>query len=292
MTDLAKILEANEAAVSKWSQPPKLARTMGLKDHLRLWHDTKRFFIVRALQKLQKTSKNDYLSILDYGSGQGGITIDVQTYLGLDVSVKGYDVSPTTVAIAQENAKKWRSVATFITDSACNLIKAVEKSPKFDAVISCDVFGHVPSIPVTFKEIYEILTPGGQLIAFSESITGARLTIPTYLAKKGFSMDDSAAEHISLHSIKDLKRFMEDAGFTNVKVYPFDPIRFPFYPKRYVTKLRQCNKLLYVLAKILALFQNPITELVYNQFNLILAKHGPWKDTAGCFILGTKPRRH
>lgn len=286
--NLQDILQLNEAAIDKWCNPPKLSARMNWLDQLKLWHDTKRYFIVRELGRLQKAMGGRPLRVMDFGSGHGGVTIDVATAMGERVHMSGYDVSPKACEIARRAAAKWQAQVRFIDDPACHIEAAIAQQQ--DAVISCDVFGHVPSVPDTFKSLFKLIVPGGRLIAFSETITGRALTIPTYLRKKGFRMDDSEEEHISLHSVHELKQFLEQAGFVRVRVYPYDPIRFAFYPKRYIGKLRQVNRPLWLLACCLALFQNRLTEVLFNQFNLWLAQRVDLHDTAGCLIVADVPK--
>ena len=285
--NIQNILNHNESVVTKWHNPPKLSPRMGLVDHLKLWHDTKRFFLVKELLRLQADLGKPSLNVLDFGAGHGGVTIDVATALGSAVRMHGYDVSAKAINIARQAAKSRRIRMEFTADPSCDVASAV--STQLDAIISCDVFGHVPSVPDTFKTLRTLLAPGGRLIAFSETITGPALTIPTYLARKGFRMDDSEEEHISLHSVRELKRFLEEAGFVKVRVYPYDPIRFLFYPKRYVAKLRQVNKPMYLLALMLSLCQNRLTEVIFNQVNLWISKRGDLRDTAGCLLVAEAP---
>lgn len=281
--DLHDILQANETAVDKWCNPPKLSARMSWVDRLKLWHDTKRYFIVRELKRLHQRQGSRALRVMDFGSGHGGVTIDVATAMGERIQMIGYDVSPKACDIARRAAAARQAQVRFLADPACQIEAAV--STQQDAIISCDVFGHVPSVPDTFKSLYKLIAPGGQLIAFSETITGTALTIPTYLRQKGFRMDDSEEEHISLHSVHELKRFLEEAGFVRVRIYPYDPIRFLFYPKRYIAKLWQVSRPLWALACVLALLQNRLTEVLFNQFNLWLAQRVALHDTAGCLIV-------
>lgn len=280
------ILIANELAIDKWINKPKLSRAMTFIDYVKLLHDTKRYFIVQELKKLYKI-RNRPLRVFDFGSGQGGLTIDIKIALKDKIIISGYDVSPKANSISVQAAKQADVEVDFVCDPGCDPRQVF--SENFDAIISCDVFGHVPSVPETFANLHEMLLPGGKIIAFSESITGKYLTIPKLLANKGFKMDDSEDEHISLHSVFELKRFLVDVGFSVPVIYPYDPIRFPFYPKRYLSKLIKLRHPLCLLALVLALFQNRATEIVYNQFNLFLAKRIKIRDTAGCLLVATKP---
>ncbi len=276
------ILVANEKAIDKWVHPPKFSKKFGFVDWLKYLHDTKRYFIINEISCILSKNSGAPVHVLDFGSGHGGISIDIKTYFGDAVCITGYEVSPKAIKIAQEAAKKRGAEINFILDEACDLVRAVDRS--YDAVVSCDVFGHVPSIPDAFSQIKNILKPGGRLIAFSETLTGKSLLMPTYLAKKGFQMDDSETEHISLFTAAELDCFLRRAGFDVLKFYPYDPIRFPFYPRRYLSKLRACNFPLFIVAFIFSLFQNRITEIAYNQFNLFLSKRIGLVTTAGCLF--------
>jgi SAM-dependent methyltransferase len=286
MEDIAKILLANELAIDKWVNRPKLSKKMSIVDHAKLLHDTKRYFIVHELSKLHRTL-NRPLRVFDFGSGQGGLTIDVKIALGEKIILSGYDVSPKAISTAKAAAELIGVQVDFILDAELDPRKVFHE--KFDAIISCDVFGHVPSIPKTFCTLFDLLAPGGKIIAFSETITGDYLTIPKWLARKGFITDDSEEEHISLHSVFELKQFLIDAGFLNSMIYPYDPIRFAFYPKRYLSKLIELRHPLAIAAGIFTLFQNRATEILFNQFNLFLAKHISLRDTAGCLLVASRP---
>jgi len=287
MNNIDNILIANELAIDKWINKPKLTKAMTLIDYAKLLHDTKRYFIVQELKRLHELY-NRPLRVFDFGSGQGGLTIDVKIALRDKIILSGYDVSPKANSISINAAKQAGVEVDFVCDPQCDPRQVF--SEKFDAIISCDVFGHVPSVPETFSRLCEMLLPGGRIIAFSESITGDYLTIPRWLASKGFKMDDSEDEHISLHSVFELKQFLVDAGFSSPVIYPYDPIRFPFYPKRYLSKLVKLRHPLLILAIVLALLQNRGTEILYNQFNLFLAKRIKLRDTAGCLLVAIKPQ--
>lgn len=285
MSEIDSILAANERAIDKWVNRPKLSPRMNIVDKVKLLHDTKRYFIVDELKKASKV-KGGMLRVLDFGSGQGGVTIDVKTALGERVSIVGYDVSPKAVNISRKAAGGVGADVDFCLDEKCDPCAALGE--QFDAIISCDVFGHLPSVPKAFKDLYMLLKPGGVLIAFSETVTGEALRVPTYLYRQGFKMDDSEEEHISLHSVFELHRFLDIAGFSDIRIYPYDPIRFAFYPKRYLKKLLLLKSPLALVAAMFALFQNRITEILYNQFNLYLSKKIALKDTAGCLIFASK----
>ena len=286
---LEEILQKNDLAITKWVHPPKLISTNKLKNFLVFLHDTKRFFIINQLKKIIKTNKKShkFINVCDFGSGHGGITLDIKKYFGSKVEICGYEVNKKALKIAEKYKNKFGLELSFLLDEEAKIDKYFEKD-FFDAVISCDVFGHLLDVEVGFKQINKILKKGGKLVAFSESIVGPNMFIIQFLLKKGFCMDDSHNEHISLHSIKTLRIFLQNAGFKDIEIFPYDPIRFIFYPKRYLKKLMKIKSPLFILCLFFSLFQNRLTEIIYNQLNLFLAKNFAKNDSAGCLIIATK----
>ncbi len=273
----------NESMIGCWINPPVfLSKRRTLKETLRYYHDAKRVFIFKEIKKILKTKKR--IKVLDFGSGHGGLSIDVKKYFGESVDVCGYEVSPMAHEISLAHSRRASCDVCFVLDKACDIRLALQ-GQKFDVIISTDVFGHVPDLPTCFKNLHSLLNKNGHMIAFSESQTGKAIDIINYLKRKGAVLDESEKAHISLYPCKELRSFLLDAKFSQVKVMPFAPIRFPFYPKRYLKHLSAHNKFLYFCALFLSLFQNPLTEVFYNNLNLFLSQFCSHKrDTAGCFI--------
>ena len=286
---IEEILRVNDLSIKRWVNPPKLISKNKFKNFLVFLHDTKRFFIINELKKVIKANKNSNksISVCDFGSGHGGLTIDIKKYFGNRLEICGYEVNKKALKIAEQYKNQIGLELNFLLDEEANVDKYFE-GKFFDAVISCDVFGHLPDVEHGFKQINKILNKGGKLIAFSESIVGSNMFIIQFLLNKGFRMDDSLNEHISLHSLKTLRIFLKNAGFKDIAIFPYDPIRFIFYPKRYMKKLMKIKSPLFILSLFLSFFQNRLTEIIYNQLNLFLAKNFANKDTAGCLIIATK----
>ena len=74
------ILRENELAIDKWVNRPKLSRKMSIIDHVKLLHDTKRFFIASELKKLHYNLGRP-IRVFDFGSGHGGLTIDIKVVI-------------------------------------------------------------------------------------------------------------------------------------------------------------------------------------------------------------------
>jgi 2-polyprenyl-3-methyl-5-hydroxy-6-metoxy-1,4-benzoquinol methylase len=290
----SQILKNNELAIDKWGNSPKFSKgpTMSLQDTLRLLYETKRLYIITKIDKLLKKNPKKILSVVDFGSGHGGLSIDLKKYFGSRIEMHGYEVSPKAHEISLAHAAEFDQDINFHLDTECN-IQNKFKDKRFDVIVSTDVFGHVPNLPHAFVELNSILKPSGELHSFSESTTGKFLFMANYLANRGVELDASKDEHISLYPKKELEYLLRSAKFIEVKSYGFDPIRFPFYPERYLPHLRRLNSPLMLLGYFFTVFsfgklRRP-TMVLFNIVNYGLALSiGKLVNTAGCFISAKK----
>ena len=290
----SQILKNNELAINKWGNSPKFSKgpEMSIQDHLRLLYETKRLYIINRIKKFLKENPEKILSVIDFGSGHGGLSIDLKKFFGSKIEMHGYEVSPKAHEISLKHARDFDQDVSFHLDTDCNIIKKFQDK-KFDVIVSTDVFGHVPNLPQAFVELNSILKPCGELHSFSESTTGKFLFMANHLAKRGVELDASKDEHISLYPKKELEYLLRSAKFIEVKSYGFDPIRFPFYPERYLPHLRTIKSPLLVLGYFFSIFSfgklRKPTMVLFNIFNYFLTLSiGKLINTAGCFISAKK----
>lgn len=295
--NFSEYIDRNEQAIPKWVCTPMLSKSarLSFRDWMRTLNNTKFFYLTNAIGRFSKNSTQP-VKILDFGSGQGGLTIDLKRFFGSRINIVGYDVSPRAVRIAQGHKTAYGADVEFVLDQDCDVVAALG-GKLFDIIVSTDVFGHVPDLPDCFHKLNRLLREDGELHAFSESITGERLFIANYLKKRGVDLDDSEEEHISLYSIGELKSMLEKARFPHVDVYAFDPIRFPFYPERYIPGLRKTRSPLLPIALLCKFFKLGLlrypANLVFNQVNYFLAHIVKDRyDTAGCLISAYKKGGH
>lgn len=277
-----EILANNEKAIHKWTGKPKLKINQKILNKIKILHDTKKHFLIRNIEKILAQKKRK-IRVLDFGCGHGGLICDLKIYFGDQLELYGYDVSQTAVSIAEETIEQnGLEDINLVLDTRADL--AIISRTNFDVIVSCDVFGHVPDVQTTFSKLFNILTDDGLLIAFSETKLGPSLVVPNLLVNRGIVLDSSIDEHISLHSVTEIRDYLSLAGFDTVKVFPFQPIRFIFYPKRYLKHLWEIRHPLTIIAAFFALFQNRLTELAYNQLNDGLSKIWPKVTTGGALI--------
>lgn len=290
----SQILKNNELAIDKWGNSPKFSKgsEMTFQDQLRLLYETKRLYIISNIKKVLENNPTKLISVIDFGSGHGGLSIDLKKYFGSRIEMHGYEVSPKAHEISLKHAKEYNQDINFHLDTDCDIQKKFADK-KFDVIVSTDVFGHVPDLPGAFFELNAILNPSGELHSFSESTTGNFLFIANYLANRGVELDASKDEHISLYPKKELEYLLRSAKFINVKSYGFDPVRFPFYPERYLPHLKKIKSPLLIPAYFFSIFSfgklRKPTFIIFNLINYCLTLTlGKLVNTAGCFISAKK----
>lgn len=153
------------------------------------------------LLKLKKGER-----VLDVGCSEGLQAIEIAKQR---LIVYGVDPSKEQIAKFKKRAKveKVNCIA---------LIGSVEKlkfkNNFFDAVISTEVFEHIPNLKKAINECYRVLKPGGRIC----------VSIPTKFSEDLFKemhpywVKDST--HVNFLSKKEMREVLEEAGFKVEKV--------------------------------------------------------------------------
>lgn len=172
--------------------------------------DRRRTFIFSFIKDLPKNSR-----VLDWGCGTGYLLLPLRKELRFEAY--GCDVAPYPLKVLATYAKE--------KNIKINLRQAGEyKLPYpdnfFDAIVSADVFGHVPEPLKTVKELYRILKPGGILALHSESIHYRDRyfykKIMKILEKDPWTID---VGHINLQSHENIKNLFEKNNFAVEKYF-------------------------------------------------------------------------
>ena len=149
-------------------------------------------------------------TVVDLGSGAGFDCFLAARAVSPMGRVIGVDMTPEMVAKARENARK------VAFDSVEFRLGEIEHLPVADAtadvVISNCVLNLSPDKPQVLRETYRVLVPGGRL-AISDVVQIA-------------PMPESMANDIDLHCacgsgaapVADLRRWLADAGFSNIRI--------------------------------------------------------------------------
>ena len=173
-------------------------------------------------------------SVLDVGSGQGGLCVDIA--LAGAVKVVGLDIERRVVDFANENmAQNFPQKQSCVTFQCIDL-KDYDTDTAFDYIISKDSFEHIQNIPLMLGEMKKRLAPGGRiLIGFGplyNSMNGSHmerflipwghLFIPTPLYLKitewdrGQPMESLESFGLNRNSYKKYRKFFKDSGLKPV----------------------------------------------------------------------------
>jgi len=219
-----------------WSEPdPGLAAGRGMS-RLRFAFDVRQYFLLRFIRKALETPLRSALpKIADFGCGTGGTTLNFSSFLG--VSIDGYDIFETQLAIGREFARKMGSACRFRTLESG---KIPVPDGHYDVIVSADVLGHVPDVRAVLGEWSRALRPGGSVALFTEAAhsPGDR-SVAARLAREGLDLAASVPEHISLHPREALEKMFGEAGFEFIERYSANVAHFFFFPKDYVLILER-----------------------------------------------------
>lgn len=155
--------------------------------------------------------------VLDLGSGAGFDCFLAARQVGPTGHVIGVDMTPDMVAKARANARRGSY------DNVEFRLGEIEHLPVADAsvdvIISNCVINLSTDKPAVFREAYRALKPGGRL-AISDVITVAELPADI---KNDLALYSSCAAGAAWSA--DIKRWLADAGFVEIKIVPKDESR-------------------------------------------------------------------
>jgi SAM-dependent methyltransferase len=157
-----------------------------LEDHY-WWFVGRRSLALRLVRNLIHTRGG--CQILDLGCGTGAVSKELQTIgqtTGLDFSVQALDFC------------RGRSLSRLIQGTAESLPFAADA---FDAIVSLDVFEHLPNDDAAFHESFRVLAPGGILV----------LSVPAFRSLWG--PHDVALHHFRRYRRSEVSAKLRSAGF-------------------------------------------------------------------------------
>lgn len=136
--------------------------------------------------------------VLEFGCGNGGFISQVGS--------KG-----TAVEIQADAARFLRESGLTILDK---IPRAGETLP-YDLVCSFHVLEHLMDPIGTLRQLKDVMAPGGKLII---EVPHAKDFLQEFLNLDCFRAKSYRGEHLLLHTHESLTKFLEVAGFKNVKV--------------------------------------------------------------------------
>ncbi|OGN04626.1 MAG: hypothetical protein A3B99_04160 [Candidatus Yanofskybacteria bacterium RIFCSPHIGHO2_02_FULL_44_12b] len=118
------------------------------------------YYYYRLIERLIKG--RNYKNSIEFGCGRGTISLYLNLYGGLDVTL--FDVDQGGVDLARANFDLHRAKGSFfVADSA----KVPIADDSFDIVVTMGLLEHLTNYIDSLKEMYRVLKPGGIMISMN-----------------------------------------------------------------------------------------------------------------------------
>ena len=156
---------------------------------------------------LKLVDVQDGWTMLDVGCG-GGFTIRRLLKRSKDAQVYGIDISEESVAKAKKVNAELLDKQVFITQGSAEKLPYEDK--KFDLVTAVETVYFWPNLPDCLQEVRRVLKPGGKIAILVEVVDSD-------------SKWTSVVEGMTAYSPEDLKKLLDDAGFTQTEIYRKKP---------------------------------------------------------------------
>ena len=149
----------------------------------------------------------DGWTMLDVGCG-GGFTIRRLLKQSEDAQVYGIDISEESVAKAKKVNAEVLDKQVFVTQGSAE--KLPYDDEKFDLVTAVETVYFWPNLPGCLQEVRRVLKPGGKFAILVEVVDSD-------------SKWTSVVEGMTAYAPQDLKKLLDDAGFTQTEIHRKKP---------------------------------------------------------------------
>ena len=149
----------------------------------------------------------DGWTMLDVGCG-GGKTLQRLLKRSQGAKVYGIDISEESVAKARKVNAKVLDKQVFVTQGSAEMLPY--KDGKFDLVTAVETVYFWPNLPNCLQEVRRVLKPGGKFAIMVEVVDSNSKWI-------------SVVEGMTAYSPEELKKLLEEAGFTQTEIHRMKP---------------------------------------------------------------------
>ena len=156
---------------------------------------------------LKLVDVQDGWTMLDVGCG-GGFTIRRLLKRSQDAQVYGIDISEESVAKAKKVNAKVLDKQVFVTQGSAE--KLPYEDGKFDLVTAVETVYFWPNLPGCLQEVHRVLKSGGRFAILVEVVDSD-------------SMWTNVVEGMTAYSPEDLKKLLDEAGFTQTEIHRKKP---------------------------------------------------------------------
>lgn len=156
-------------------------------------------------------------AVVDLGSGGGFDCFLAAAEVGETGHVIGIDMTPDMLSKARDNASRGGFSQVEFRLGEIEHLPVADAS--VDVILSNCVINLSPDKPQVFREAFRVLRPGGRL-AISDVVAGIEL--PEAMRQDAFLVS-ACIGNAAL--VDDLERWMEQAGFEQIRIQPKDESR-------------------------------------------------------------------
>ena len=156
---------------------------------------------------LKLVNIQDGWTMLDIGCG-GGATLQRLLKRSRGAQVYGIDISEESVAKAQKVNAKVLGKQVFVTQGSAE--KLPYEEGKFDLVTAVETVYFWPNLPDCLQEVRRVLKSGGKFAILVEVVDSD-------------SKWTSVVEGMTAYTPEDLKKLLDDAGFTQSEIHRKKP---------------------------------------------------------------------
>ena len=149
----------------------------------------------------------DGWTMLDIGCG-GGATLQRLLKRSKNAHVYGIDISEESVTKAKKVNAEVLDKQVFVTQGSAE--KLPYEDGKFDLVTAVETVYFWPNLPNCLQEVRRVLKPGGKFAILVEVVDSD-------------SKWTSVVEGMTAYSPQDLKKLLDDAGFTQTEIHRKKP---------------------------------------------------------------------
>ena len=174
--------------------------------------------------------------VLEVAAGTGALT-DAVLREAPSARITATDISPVSVLRLEQRVRAHR----YLTSAVADMTHLDYADATFDGVMANSALHHV-DVRVCLQELFRVLRPGGRLVAFEPNLLNPEVFIEMTVARRMAmrNLEYSATERT--HSRWTYGRRLTDAGFTAVRVRPFDFVH-PLTPQLLIGVLSRLGRL-------------------------------------------------
>lgn len=156
------------------------------------------------------------VQVMEIAAGAGALTEAVLN-IAPAARITATDISPVSVGRLRKRLAEFPNV-----ESKCADITSLDfPDNSFDAVIGNSALHHV-DVEACLRELHRVLRPGGRLVVFEPNLLNPEVWFETALARRFASKHLDYSDSERTHTRWTYARKLRQAGFTSVRVRPFD----------------------------------------------------------------------